>query len=469
MHEDYLPGTAIRLRMSDFGPEKGATWIVRVRSDSELALSDAIPQSERCNRCGYCQPPCPVFRATGVESSCGRGRIQLLKAAAKGRVPFSKDYEPILFECLLCRACVEACAPQAETDVIVAIARREWYAKWGRGPVTGILFGELLADRTKLEIAASLAFRGVDWGLAKAAQVTGLLRLQPRAQAALEWLGPPPREILSRRLRRLTLSPPGATRRVGYFVSCGMNLLAPDGAEATIRLLSALGCEVVPLSNACCGLPAYVYGDWDAAAQLLLNAARAYGEAGPLDAVVTDCGSCSSHLRHAADLIGLDSPEVDRVRDLTVDLAEYVRQIAPPPAERVDVRLTYHDPCHLSRHQKLTAPPRELLAAIDGLGYTEMEEASWCCGGAGSYGIEHTEISKTILARKMGRVKDTGAQVVVTACPACITQLAYGTRLHRLPLRVAHLSEVLARAYGADLPPLVVSAAGVHKEEAVEA
>lgn len=434
-----------------------------------MALSDAISQSERCNRCGYCQPPCPVFRATGVESSCGRGRIQLVKAAAQGRLPFTQDYAPILFECLMCRACVEACAPQAETDVIVGIARHEWFMKWGRNPVTDILFRELLGDRSKLELAASLAFRGIDWGLAKAAEVTGLLRLQPRAGVALEWLGSPPKELLTKRLRRLRLSPAGATRRVGYFVSCGMNMLAPDGGEATVRLLSALGCEVVPLPNACCGLPAYVYGDWDAAAQHLLDAARVYREAGPLDAVVTDCGSCSSHLRHAADLIGLDSAEVDRVRELTVDLAEYVEMIAPPPPEPVGVHVTYHDPCHLSRHQKLTMPPRNLLSSVADLRFSEMKEASWCCGGAGSYGIEHVGISRNILARKMGWLEETGATVLATACPACITQLAYGTRRHELPVRVAHISEILARAYGVDLPPLEAPAVEARGNEAVRA
>jgi glycolate oxidase iron-sulfur subunit len=410
-----------------------------------------------------------VFRATGVESSCGRGRIQLVKAAAEGRASFTKDYEPILFECLLCRACVEACAPRAETDLIVAIARNEWFKKRGRNPATDVLFRELLGDRSKLEMAASLAFKGIDWGLAKAAQVTGLLRLQPRASVALDWLGSPPKELLTKRLRRMRLSASGTKRRVGYFVSCGVNMLSPDAGEATVRLLSALGCEVVPLPNACCGLPAYVYGDWEAAEQHILDAARVYREAGPLDAIVTDCGSCSSHLRHVAELIGLEDAQLDLVHTKTKDLAEFVSEIAPRPTARVDAQVTYHDPCHLSRHQDLTTPPRELLSAVEGVDFREMKEADWCCGGAGSYGIEHAEISKVILGRKMGWLEETGANVLTTACPACITQLGYGTRRHELPVRVGHISEILARAYGADLPPLEREEAEARATEAVEA
>ncbi len=414
-----------------------------------MAIEDVLSETRKCNRCGYCQPTCPVFRATGVESSCSRGRIQLLKAAVEGRAEFSEDLRPIVFECLMCRACVEACAPKAQTDRIVAAARREWFRRWGQSLATDMLFREALADRAKLELAARAGFLGIDTGAARAAQVLGLLRLQPRAARAMEWFGPTPGPLLTERLRRMRLSPPGTRRRVGYFVSCGMNTMAPAAGEATVRLLSALGCDVVPLDNVCCGLPAYVYGDWDAAAMLLERNAKGFADAGELDAVVTDCGSCSSHLRHAAELMGLDGPGLGIVRESTRDLAEYVAGIAGPPPESVGDRVTYHDPCHLSRHQALTAPPRELLGAVSGLEYVEMPDADRCCGGAGTYGIEHAEISRIVLDWKMDSVQATGAGVLATACPACITQLAFGARRRGLDVRVRHVSEVLAEAYGA--------------------
>ncbi len=414
-----------------------------------MAIEQVLEETKKCNRCGYCQPPCPVFRATGVESSCSRGRIQLLQAVAEGRVEFSQDLEPIIFECLMCRACVEACAPKAQTDRIVARARREWFLRWGQSLATDVLFREVLADRSKLEFAARAAFLGIDTGAARAAQVLGLLRLQPRAARAMEWFGPTPGALLTERLRHLRLSPVGSRRRVGYFVSCGVNTMTPSAGEATIRLLTALGCEVVPLPNVCCGLPAYVYGDWEAAETLLRTNAKAFADAGELDAVVTDCGSCSSHLRHAAELMGLEDPELDLVRDATRDLAEFVSSIAAPPPDSVSARVTYHDPCHLSRHQNLTNQPRELLGAVRGLDYVELPEADRCCGGAGTYGVEHAEISRVILDRKMDCVAETGAEVLTTACPACITQLAFGVRRRGLDVRVRHVSEVLAEAYGA--------------------
>jgi glycolate oxidase iron-sulfur subunit len=102
-----------------------------------------------------------------------------------------------------------------------------------------------------------------------------------------------------------------------------------------------------------------------------------------------------------------------------------------------------------------------LLSSVPALDYREMREATWCCGGAGAYGIEHQGISRNILARKIGNARDTEATVVVTACPACITQLAFGARDTGAPVRVAHLSEVLATAYGVGLDaPLAESMAG---------
>jgi len=86
---------------------------------------------------------------------------------------------------------------------------------------------------------------------------------------------------------------------------------------------------------------------------------------------------------------------------------------------------------------------RRFLRSIPGVEYVEMEEADWCCGGAGTYALAHPELSQQILARKMGNVEKTGARVLVAPCPSCLLQLSFGARKHRLPIQVKHLSEVL--------------------------
>jgi glycolate oxidase iron-sulfur subunit len=117
--------------------------------------------------------------------------------------------------------------------------------------------------------------------------------------------------------------------------------------------------------------------------------------------------------------------------------------VAPvSPDERVVV--TYHDPCHASRGQKLVAEPRKLLRSLPGIEYRELPEADWCCGGAGSYALSHYDLSRKVLDRKIDNVEKTGAALLLTSCPACIIHLAYGIRLRGLPIRVCHISELLA-------------------------
>jgi glycolate oxidase iron-sulfur subunit len=105
---------------------------------------------------------------------------------------------------------------------------------------------------------------------------------------------------------------------------------------------------------------------------------------------------------------------------------------------------TYHDPCHASRGQGLTKEPREILNNIEGIEYREMPEADWCCGGAGSYALSHYDLSQRVLDRKMENLKKTDADLLVTSCPACMIQLAYGVRRHNLNIRVCHISQVVA-------------------------
>ena len=105
---------------------------------------------------------------------------------------------------------------------------------------------------------------------------------------------------------------------------------------------------------------------------------------------------------------------------------------------------TYHDPCHASRGQGLIEEPRERLRAVAGLEFRELPEADWCCGGAGSYALSHYDLSQKVLDRKMDRVEQTGANLLVTSCPACIIQLRYGVRKRRLPVRVCHIVEVVS-------------------------
>ena len=113
------------------------------------------------------------------------------------------------------------------------------------------------------------------------------------------------------------------------------------------------------------------------------------------------------------------------------------------PAWLSGKKVTYHDPCHAARGQGLVQEPRKILQNLENVEYAELPEANWCCGGAGSYALSHYELSQSVLDRKMENLKETGADVLVTSCPACIIQLSYGVRKHDLKVKVCHISEII--------------------------
>ena len=218
-----------------------------------------------------------------------------------------------------------------------------------------------------------------------------------------------------------------------------------------MRVLSRSGCAVQVVPNFCCGLPPYSYGDLETARALARRNIDIFRNV-QVEAIVTDCGSCSTHLKEYAHLLGDDPTYTQaakrfsaKVRDINQFLVRDVRM--KEPDRRVKAIVTYHDPCHLSRYQGITDEPRALLQRIPGIAYRELPEADWCCGAAGTHNVTHCDQSMAVLRRKIERVNSTGAGVVVTSCPSCILQLRHGARKMGLALQVKHVTQVLDAVY----------------------
>lgn len=402
-----------------------------------------------CNRCGFCQVACPVFRSTGHESGVARGRLALLRAILEKRIAWSEELEDPLFDCLLCGACTANCFPAVPTAELIVRARSEYLEKVGRKPLHRMLFDHLLPHPGRLHMAARSAALGSSRRGSLAVRALDVLRSFgrdfPYAGQILERVSEP---VFRGRVKPGIHGAEGEELRIGFFVGCGMDILNQDAADATFRLLKKIGKSVHVLENCCCGLPAYSYGD--------LRAARRLAEknlpllsAGECDVIVSDCSSCASYLkrypslfqegderhRHAKVLSG-------KVQDAVQMLSSAGPQTMPPKRE---LTVTYHDPCHASRGQGIVETPREILSKLPGIRYVELPEADWCCGGAGAYALSHHRLSRKVLDRKIANLAKTGADIVATSCPACILQLSYGVRRHGLTTKVRHISEILAR------------------------
>jgi len=409
----------------------------------------------QCNRCGFCQTACPVFRSTGHEAGVARGRLALLRAILEDRILWTEEIEEPLFNCLLCGACTSNCFPGIETADLIARARSQYLEKVGRKSIHRLLFDFLLPYPRRLHLAARAAAVGKNSGISDVAQALGLLRFLGRDfQRADEIINNMPARPFRGKFKPGEYNGSGKNLKIAYFVGCGVDVIQHRAAEATFQVLRKTGKSITILDNCCCGLPAWSYGDVVAAGKMAERNLKIL-TAGDFDAVVTDCSSCASFLKKQARLFPEKTGKYEMAQAVShriKDMAELVSvsNISLPSSD-VLLKVTYHDPCHAARGQKLITQPRDLLKAIPGLDYTELPEADWCCGGAGAYALSHYTLSRSVLDRKMDNVKKTGAQVLVTSCPACMIHLSYGVRKHGLEIEVRHLSEMVNRLDHSDV------------------
>jgi len=405
---------------------------------------DAVAQ---CNRCGFCQVACPIFRATGSESGVARGRLALLRALIEGRLAWSPELEEPLYDCLLCGACTSNCFPAIATSDLVIRARAQYLNTVGRKPVHRLLFDKLLPYPKRLHLAARAVALGKNSGAGELARALGLLRIFGRDFANAEQIvARIPAQPLRARLRPGVYPGRGRNLNAAYFVGCGVDTISQGAGQATVDLLRRFCRSVTVLDNNCCGLPAWSYGDLEAARRL---AARNLPllDAGRFDAIVTDCSSCTAFVKKYPKMFAEADPlraKAGAVAAKAQDCAEFLKADAIPFARTLaGKRVTFHDPCQASSGQGIVKQPRQLLRSIAGAQFVELPEADWCCGGAGAYALSHFDLAMRVLDRKMENLKKTKAEVLVTTCPACIIQLSYGVRRHGLNVAVKHLTEVV--------------------------
>ena len=404
----------------------------------------------KCNRCGFCQAHCPIFAVTGSEKNVARGHNVHVRKLAEGSLAIGEDFKDPLFECLLCKACVANCFPAVRTDKSVIAGRAEYIRRVGQPKAMEFLFHKLLPDHDRLARYVRILARGKNSGAAKLARALGILKWFGRdfdkAEGIIEKF---PRTFFRDRAPGLRLTPAAANLRVAYFVGCGFNFVLPHVSESTLQVLTGMGAAVKVADNCCCGLPAYGYGDLEAARKMARKNIDDL-EKIEADVVLTECGSCSAFLKDYAELFADEPAMKARAETLgkrVKGFSEFVLSRSPefPPGEALSEKVAYHDPCHMSRYQGVVKEPRALLKKIPGVTYVELPEADRCCGAAGSYNIMHYEQSMKVLDRKMEMVKATGAGILATECPGCIIQLSYGARRAGLNVKVLHMSELLAR------------------------
>jgi len=407
-------------------------------------LQELYEEISKCNKCGFCQSVCPVFQETRIEGSVARGRLALIRETVEGQIAFDHEFKDTLYECLLCKNCVENCPGGVIGDSIL-LAARETMAANHIPLVQKLVFNHLLKHPKRLSLTGRLLQIYEKTGLRKAFRKTGLIGLLGPLAKSEDFL--PKIANTFRDLQGgLAPNPQEANYKVSFFLGCGTNLLKPSQGFAAVNTLRKLGCFVQIPETLCCSLPAVSYGHSGVAQEMAKkNIELLLAEES--DYIVSDCASCSSALKDYPKLFKEDDAYYQKALDVACKVHDYAQLTLKLstgswqwPKEQV---VTYHVPCHLARGLKAGSEPKKLLADIKGLNYVELPEADYCCGAAGSYFITYPELSEKVLRRKMQNIKKTGASLVATSCPACVMQLERGARMINHPVKVMHIAEII--------------------------
>jgi glycolate oxidase iron-sulfur subunit len=307
----------------------------------------------------------------------------------------------------------------------------------------------LLPYPRRIAIVARLLYVYQRSGLQSLARGAGILKLLGLADR--ERLLPPiDREFFFSKLGRTFPAVGHRRARVALFAGCIAQVSFSALHEATIRVLTANGCEVVvPAGQTCCGALAAHAGVRDAARSLAHTNLDVFLRE-DFDAIITNAAGCGSTLKEYEHLFSDGTQEHSKaasfqkkVRDATEFLADLGMAAH---LNSLPLRVTYQDSCHLLHGQKIREAPRTLLRAIPGVELVEMSMADYCCGSAGSYNVTETETSLELLSEKMKHARATGAQVIVTANPGCLLQMRAGAEIHSTGQEVVHVIELLDRA-----------------------
>lgn len=242
---------------------------------------------------------------------------------------------------------------------------------------------------------------------------------------------------------------------VGLFVTCLVDLWRPSVGLAAATLLQQAGCDVTaPAQQTCCGQPAYNAGDAGDACDIARKVISLFEG---FDAVVAPSASCAAMIKvHYPRLLSEDagwSPRAVRLAAKTYELTSYLvrtRNFTPDSAAG-SRRVTFHDSCSALRELGIQTEPRALLAKVRGVEFVECADREICCGFGGAFAVKFPEISGAMVAAKTARIKETGADCVVSADLGCLLNIAGRLAREGSTIEARHIAELLA---GADTSPI---------------
>jgi glycolate oxidase iron-sulfur subunit len=410
---------------------------------------------DACVHCGFCLSTCPSYRVLGTEMDSPRGRIYMMDALNQGEIDLTPAVVSHFDSCLGCLACTTTCPSGVQYDKLIASMRPQIERNHQR-PLVERLYRQFIfglfpyPNRLRLLLVPLFIYQKL--GLQKLVRQTGIVeKISPHLAGMESNLPELSLSTFQETLPALIPAKGKQRYRVGMITGCVQKLFFDRVNQATVRVLTANGCEViVPPNQGCCAALPHHQGQEEQARTLARQTIDKFIDTN-VDVIIINAAGCGHTLKEYGELLQDDAEyhqkAIDfaaKVRDVQEFLAEIELTTKLLPISTAKLTLVYQDACHLLHGQKISMQPRQLLNQIPNVELKEPLDAAICCGSAGVYNMLQPETANELGRQKVNNLVNTGATIIASANPGCTLQIAkHLETLEGYKPRILHPIELL--------------------------
>ncbi|ADI62926.1 (Fe-S)-binding protein [Trichormus azollae] len=389
---------------------------------------------DSCVHCGFCLSTCPSYRVLGKEMDSPRGRIYLMDAINEGRIALNTVTIEHFDSCLGCLACVSTCPSGVQYDKLISATRHQVERNYNRSLPDKLVRKLIFSLFPNPDILRILLFPLLVYqklGVSKLLQATGLIKaISPRLAAMESMLPEITLQCFQDNLPDVIPAKGDKRYRVGVILGCVQRLFFSPVNEATVRVLTANGCQVViPKSQGCCAALPEHQGQTEQAQALARQMIDSFADTN-VDFIIINAAGCGHTLKEYGRILADDQEYAEKAKAFAAkvkDAQEFLANVGltaklSPLADK-HLTLVNQDACHLLHGQKISVQPRQLLRKIPGVNLREPIDAALCCGSAGVYNMLQPEVAEELGKQKVQYLLNTGADLIASANPGCTLQI----------------------------------------------
>ena len=403
-------------------PGKGISKIALTHENQKLQRNQDLTHYEdtfyQCGKCGTCRTVykdaywsrvCPSGEFGKFEAYYLGGKNLLTWALTTDKLKWSEGIAKIFYQCSVCMACIQQCQiPEIHTYAGEwLMAMREKAVQLGYGP---------MPEQAKYTDHV----------------MTEKNPYMEKNENRLEWIP-----------SHIKLS---SDAKLAYFVGCTSSYREKDVAIATAEILNKLNVDFTILEKeGCCGSPVYMTGQTEKAKKLAQKNVDIFKDAG-IEQIITSCAGCYRTWKDIyPNKFGLDHGI--EIKHLPEFIRKKLKNGEINFNNEIDMKITYHDPCHIGRHMGIYKAPRDVIQEIPGIELIEMtrnRHNAWCCGSGGGVRSSFKDLSAFAAKERIEEAKETKASALVSCCPFCLNQ--FKSNIGNDEIQALDLSELINKA-----------------------